>query len=163
MKMLVIYDSVFGNTEKIAQAIAGALSQQGEVGLFHINEARLDYLDGLELLIVGSPTRGFQATPAVAEFLKKLPAGSLKNIRTAAFDTRFNVHELKSGFMRLLVGTGGYAANRIAKLMMKAGGIPVIAPEGFFVVDEKGPLKDGEIERAVQWARKTNDGRKTDQ
>ncbi|MBA3072507.1 MAG: nitric oxide synthase, partial [Anaerolineae bacterium] len=53
MNILIIYDSVFGNTEKIAQSIAVTLGTQA----ISVSQADADQLRGLDLLVVGSPTR----------------------------------------------------------------------------------------------------------
>ncbi len=152
MKALVIYDSVFGNTEKIAQAIAEALRRQAEVELVRPQVAPLDHLADLDLLVVGSPTRGFRPTEAVAGLLKGIRAHALDGVRVAAFDTRFKADELDSSGLRFLVKTGGYAAKRIADRLKRAGGNLLLPPEGFYVEDTEGPLKAGELERAADWA-----------
>ena len=48
--------------------------------------------------------------------------------------------------------TGGYAAPSIAKRLEKAGGRLAVPPEGFAVVGTEGPMKQGELERAAEWA-----------
>jgi len=152
MKALVIYDSVFGNTEKVAQAIAGALRSQGQVEILQASSASPDQLAHIDLLVVGSPTRGFRPTEAMTALLKRISSKVLKGVNVAAFDTRFKADELESPGIRFLVKTGGYAARRIASQLKKAGGTLVAPPEGFYVEDTEGPLKAGEIERAVSWA-----------
>jgi flavodoxin len=152
MKILVIYDSVFGNTQKIAEAIAGGLGNGGEVELLHVGAAALEAMAGRDILVVGSPTRGFQPTPELAKLLKSLPSGTLKGTKVAAFDTRFKADELDSAGVRFIVKTGGYAAKRIAALLQKAGGRLAAPGEGFYVEDTEGPLKAGELERASVWA-----------
>jgi flavodoxin I len=57
MKALVVYDSFFSNTEKIAQAIGEALRPQGEVGIFRVADIKVEQVAGVEVFIVGSPTR----------------------------------------------------------------------------------------------------------
>jgi flavodoxin I len=158
MKNIVIYDSFFGNTEQIAQSIAQALGDAAEVGCFKVSEVNLDQLAGLEFLIVGSPTRGFQASEATTAFLKSLPAGALKGIKTAAFDTRLSLNDIESSAVRFIVKTGGYAARRIGEMLKKKGGELVVPPEGFFVRGEQGPLVEGELERAAEWARRCKGG-----
>ena len=59
----------------------------------------------------------------------------------AAFDTRFKADEQKSIITRFVVKTGGYAAKRIADQLKKAGGVVIVPPEGFYVIDTEGPLK----------------------
>lgn len=153
MKALVIYDSVFGNTEKIAQAIANALGSRAIVELVQANKATPEQLAEYDILVVGSPTRGFRPTEAVTSLLKQIRSKVLQEIKVAAFDTRFKADELDSAGLRFLVKTGGYAAKRIAAQLKKAGGKLIVPPEGFYVEDTEGPLKDGEIERAAEWAK----------
>ena len=140
VKVLIVYDSVYGNTEKIARAIAGAVS--GEVRLLRVGDVDPSELKGVDLLIAGSPTQGGRPTQAVRDFLDKIPEASLKGVRVAAFDTRLTGK---------LVGVFGYAAGRIAGIMEGKGGTAAAPPEGFFVKGTRGPLKEGELERAAGW------------
>jgi flavodoxin len=152
MKTLVVYDSVFGNTEKIARAMSGALE---DADVLPVTQVRAEQLKGLDVLIVGSPTRGWRASEATAAFLKNLPAQALAGVRVAAFDTRLSLSDTKSAFTRFIVRTGGYAAKPIAEQLTQQGGSLVLPPEGFLVLGEKGPLKTGELDRAAAWARQT--------
>jgi len=142
MKALIVYDSVYGNTEKIARAIADAITPSGEVKILRAGEANLSELASIDLLIVGSPTHGGRPTPAVQDFLNKVP--KLQGINVAAFDTRIQTK---------LVRVFGYAAGRIANNLKKRGSILIASPEGFFVTGGRGPLKEGELERAAAWAK----------
>jgi len=153
VKALVIYDSVFGNTERIAQAIANALGPQVDVEVLQANRVSPEQLTELDLLVVGSPTRGFRPTEAVAGLLKRIRPKALKDAKVAAFDTRFKADELDSAGLRFVVKTGGYAAKRIAAQLKKAGGSLIVPPEGFYVEDTEGPLKASELERAAGWAK----------
>ena len=153
MKAVVIYDSVFGNTEKIAQAIANSLGSQVAVEILQVNKVTPEQLSEFDLLVVGSPTRGFRPTEAVTSLLKQIRSMVLKEVKVAAFDTRFKVDELESAGLRFVVKTGGYAAKRIAAQLKKAGGKLIVPPEGFYVEDTEGPLKPGELERAADWAK----------
>jgi flavodoxin len=149
MKAFIIYDSWYGNTEKIAQAIGSGLA--GEVKVLRVGEANPSELKTCDLLIVGSPVHGGRATPELDAFIKQLPANSLEGISVAAFDTRFELEEQGAG-LRLVMNIFRYAAERIAKALVKKGGVPVAKPEGFIVEEKAGPLKQGEIERATKWA-----------
>ncbi len=142
MKTLVVYDSVSGNTEKIAQAMGGALG--AEVEVIRVSEANPPILEKIDLLMVGSPTHGGRPTPAVQSFLNKIPENGLQGIRVAAFDTRLTTR---------WVVMFGYAAGRIANNLKRKGGNLVIPPAGFFVQKNQGPLKDGELKRAAAWAK----------
>ena len=144
MKSLIVYDSVYGNTEKIARAIAEAIAAFGEVGVLPAREVNPSELASIDLLIVGSPTHGGRPTPAVQGLLNKVTQPSLKGINVAAFDTRSQAK---------LARVFGNAAGRIAGHLKGKGGVLVVSPEGFFVTATKGPLKEGELERAGAWAR----------
>src|SRR5512133_1950906 len=146
---LVVYDSIFGNTEQIARAIGDSLGSPEEVRVSRVSEVKSDDLAGLELLIVGSPTRSFRPTPAIVEFLKGIPAGRLQDVKVAAFDTRIAAGDISSPVLRTFVKIGGYAARPIADRLKKLGGDLIAPPEGFFVAGEKGPLKEGELARAA--------------
>jgi len=152
MKAVVLYDSVFGNTQKVAEAIAAALGARAQVELLRPSDRALQSLPGADLVVVGSPTRGFRPTEDTASLLRRIPSRSLANVRVAAFDTRFKADELKSATTRFVVKTGGYAAKRIAQQLTRAGGALAAPPEGFYVEDVEGPLKQGELERAAGWA-----------
>jgi flavodoxin I len=143
MKALIVYDSVYGNTEKIARAIAEAITPSGEVKVLQAGEANPSELESTDLLIVGSPTHAGRPTPAVQDLLNKVPKLP-QGIKVAAFDTRSQTR---------LVMVFGYAAGRIARNLKKKGGNLIGSPEGFFVTGTKGPLKEGELERAAGWAK----------
>ena len=132
MNALVIYDSVFGNTEKIAQSIAAALGTKS----IPVSQADAGQLRGLDLLVVGSPTRGFRPTEGVSKLLNGLPKNHLAGAHVAAFDTRIVLETIDSKALRFLVDKGGYAANTIAKTLEKKGGKLTAPPEGFFVTGE---------------------------
>ena len=68
MKTLVIYDSQYGNTERIAKTIAEALGPPETVTLRHVTDVRPDEMDGLSLLVVGSPTQRFNVKPDMIDW-----------------------------------------------------------------------------------------------
>ncbi|MBN1875604.1 MAG: flavodoxin family protein [Anaerolineae bacterium] len=149
MKVLVVYDSVFGNTEKVAQCVGEALEAQ----TLQVGDVKAEHLASLDALIVGSPTRAFSATPAIKSWLKSLSPGSLQGVKVAAFDTRMDVKEVNSRILTFFVKIFGYAAEPMATRLVKKGGAQAMPPAGFFVKGSEGPLKDGELERAAEWAR----------
>jgi len=142
MKTLVVYDSVYGNTETIAKAIGEAIT--GEVEVLRLGEVNASELTTLDLLIVGSPTHGGRPTEAMRDFLDKVREPGLKGTNVAAFDTR-----LTARWVRVF----GYAAGRIAGRLKEDGGSLVLSPQGFLVEGTEGPLKEGELERAAGWAK----------
>jgi flavodoxin len=153
MKVLIVYDSYFGNTEQIAHAIGDALRPQAEVDVLRVGDVKPEQLVGLDVLIVGSPTRAFSATPPIKQFLGSIPAGGLDGVKVAAFDTRIDVEKTGPRFLAMLARMFGYAAEPIAKRLERKGGNPGAAPAGFVVNDSEGPLREGELERAAEWAK----------
>jgi flavodoxin len=144
MRVLIVYDSVHGNTEKVAQAVGDALA--GEVRVQRPEGAEgTPTVEAVELLIVGSPTHGGWFTEAIKGWLDQLPATALRVTRVAAFDTRTPPTILSRIF--------GFAAPRIADRLEKKGGTLLVPPEGFVVQGIKGPLRGGELERAAAWAK----------
>ena len=142
MKTLVVYDSLHGNTKKIAEAIGDALP--ADVQVLHAAEAKPDELKSHDLVFAGAPTHGGRPSEPMKEFLDKIQAGGLEGVKVAAFDTR-----IPKTWVRIF----GFAAGRIAKSLQGQGGTLIGSPEGFFVEGTEGPLREGELERAASWAR----------
>lgn len=142
MKALVIYDSLYGNTEQIAKAIGGGIGADAKV--VRSAEADIGALGGYDLIIVGAPTQAGRPMKTAQAFLDKIPAGALKDKKVAAFDTRG-----KTWIVKIF----GWAADRIAKALVEKGGNLIVPAEGFFVKATKGPLVEGELERASAWGK----------
>jgi flavodoxin len=154
-KTLIIYDSIFGNTEKIARAIGNALLENLDVEVRVVDEVLPEDLDGIQTLIVGSPTRKFKATNALNQFLKQNPPGKLSGIQIAAFDTRLIPENGKNIFLTFMVKIFGYAGEKISRQLVQLGGKEIVNPQGFLVSGIEGPLLEGELEKAAAWALKT--------
>ena len=143
MRTLIVHDSLHGNTEKIAQAIGSALP--GEVSVRRPGEAEgMTSVGAGDLLIIGSPTHGGWFTEAIKTWLEQIPAAAVQGTHLAVFDTRTPPTILSRVF--------GFAAPRLAKSLEKRGGTLLVPPAGFVVKGIKGPLKEGELERAASWA-----------
>lgn len=149
MKTLIVYDSLYGNTEKIAQAIGNAVDGQ----MLRAGQANPADLKGFDLLIVGSPTQQFRAMAGVKKFISDIPKGDLKGVQVTAFDTRLGMEDMPSRILPPFVKIFGYAAVPLANSLVSKGGKLAAPPEGFLVKGMEGPLKDGELERAANWAR----------
>jgi flavodoxin len=141
MKTLVVYDSLYGNTQAIAQAIGDAISDDVEV--LHVGEATASGLEAYDLLVVGAPTHAAKPSPDCQEFLDQIEAPALEGVKVAGFDTRMT---------NRLITIFGTAAPKIVKALEKKGGTLAGPPGGFYVTGGEGPLKAGETERAAAWA-----------
>ena len=158
MKSLVVYESMFGNTRLIAEAVAGGLAASFEVKAMEVGEAS-DIDEDLDLLVIGGPTHAFGMTRpntrksaadqteaelvsrgiGIREWLMRLsPPSSL--VAAAAFDTRVDKPRVP-----------GSAAAAAQRKLRRLGFRMPIAPESFYVDGTTGPLLEGEYERAHRW------------
>lgn len=137
MNALVIFDSTYGNTRRVAEAIAAELGGTAAP----VAEAGAHDPAGADVLVVGSPINGWMPTEKIRGFLDGLAPGSLRGVRAAAFDTR----------VKLFIH--GDARKKIAAALARAGATPLLPPAAFYVRGAEGPLLDGELDRARAWAR----------
>ena len=142
MNTLVIYESQFGNTRKVAGAIGKAFESAGPVRVIGIDSFEPSFIAGVDLLLVGGPTQAHGMTASMGKFLDGLTAKP-SGIPAAAFDTRIK------GPLFLW----GSAARDIVAKLRGAGFSPIAAPKSFLVNLAKQPeLYQGEIEKAASWA-----------
>lgn len=161
MKALVVFESMFGNTEQVARAISDGLSEHLEVELLEVTEAPPEITEPVDLIVVGGPTHAFSMTRqstreeaikkgashgseaiGLREWLEHLHSdGRRPADRMATFDTRVDK-------VRHLPGS---AAKSAAKIAHKLGFEVAAKPESFYVQDVEGPLLDGELDRAQAW------------
>jgi len=151
MRSIVAYYTRYGNTKKVAEVIAEVLAGAGEARTAPIDELTADELEGVDLLVAGSPTH-YQSLPKeVRAMLDEWPKRSLRGIQVAAFDTSVQA------WGPLMWMT---AAHRLLSELRKLGGKKVVGPETFLVERGKAPeseerqdaLREGELERAKAWA-----------
>ncbi|MGB9597291.1 MAG: flavodoxin family protein [Candidatus Poribacteria bacterium] len=140
MKALVIFDTNFGNTKMIAESIAKELGNDAKA--ISVSDFNIKELDGINLLVVGSPIIGWRPSERMGKFLESLAKDQLKGIKAIAFDTR----------VKLFIH--GDAAGKISKKLEEAGAEIISKPMAFFVKGKEGPLLDGEIEKATEWAKR---------
>jgi hypothetical protein len=156
VKAVVVYESLWGNTARIARAVAEGIGPEARA--MSTGEATASSIAGADLIVAGAPVLGFKlpsekmresvranpgkapappdlSHPAMRTWLDGLPAG---HGASAAFDT-----EVRGPF--------GSAAPAIAEALQKAGYASVAKPTGFIVAGKFGPLRDGEVVRARDW------------
>ncbi|MFA9446842.1 flavodoxin domain-containing protein [Egicoccus sp. AB-alg6-2] len=161
MRALVVYESMFGNTAKIATAIVAGLRDTLEVVLSEAHEAPTQLAAGWDLVVVGGPTHAFgmsRASTRTSAVEHGAPAGmrDRQGIRewladvsiqaplplAAAFDTKVARPDLP-----------GSAAHKAARRLRSLGLRLQLPPETFLVEDLSGPLLAGEVDRASAWGR----------
>ena len=152
MLTVVIYASKFGNTERVAQAIARGAGTSGEVRLEPVEAANRTLAERPDLLLVGGPTQRRGPSPELRGFVEGLGSGSLMGVPTATFDTRYRGSKLIMG------SAAAEAAKRLGKV-----GARMVAPAESFFIGRDGPperqaLEAGELERAEAWGRLVSAG-----
>lgn len=160
MKVLVVYESMFGNTERIAHAVAEGMRPHAEVEVLEVDEAPGLPPADVDLVVAGGPTHAFSMSrertredaarqggrtravfTGLREWVDGLPVGRHRQ-RVVTFDTR-------AASARHLPGSAARAASRA----FRRHGYHVVGSESFWVDDVSGPLLDGEVDRAVEWGR----------
>jgi len=165
MRVLIVYESMFGNTRQIAEAIGKGLTTEANSVVTGVADAPTS-LDDFDLVVVGGPTHawsmswpstrrgaplrvnkpgsdlvlepGANTGPGVREWLQSVSPG---NAKAAAFDTRMNSAALFTG----------RASRRIGRQLSRLGYSMIVPPESF-LVDKKSHLVPGELERARWWS-----------
>ncbi|UCC62560.1 MAG: flavodoxin family protein [Anaerolineae bacterium] len=143
MKSLIVYFSRYGNTQKIAEAMAGRLGSAGPVRVLSVDQLTASDLTGADLVVAGTPTHRMNLPQAVRPMLDRLPRRVLRATPVAAFDTSYKMSAWLARFT---------AARKLLRKLRKLGGKRVLPPETFHVVEREGPLYEDEIERAREWA-----------
>lgn len=159
MKTLVIYESLYGNTEEIGIAIGEAVASAGGVEVFEVSEAPRVIPADIDFVFLGGPTHAFGMTrqstrddaPKYAEgpyistdygIRDWLGDYSCESPTTwATFDTKIEKPKLP-----------GAASEKAKKKLRKDKANTVVATETFYVSGSAGPLRDGELARATEWA-----------
>ena len=165
MNALVVYESLFGNTHAIADAVAAGLRTHGEVRVVPVGDAGVDVVAWADLVVAGGPThvRGMSRSKSREDGLARAskpdstlvldPAASGGGLRdwldalakaagtpAAAFDTRVSGPALFTGRASSAIATG-----------LRKRGFRLLADPESFLVDAHTELVAGEIERATAW------------
>jgi hypothetical protein len=162
-RALVAYESMFGNTERVAHAVATGLRLEGfDATVVDVSRNPTVDLDAVDLLVVGAPTHAFSlsrsSTRAEAVQQGARPGAAARGMRewlhawptegrtplAAAFDTRVTR-------VRYLPAC---ASRRAARLLVEHGCTLLSVPTGFLVHDVSGPVESREIDRAIGWSRR---------
>jgi flavodoxin len=132
-RAIVIYDTKFGNTEKIARALARGMEKQGiKVDCVKADEVDIDKLVEYDFLVIGGPTHGFGVSRPMKAFLEKLRSVDLEGKKAFAFDTK-----IKASWL------AGSAGKGIEKTLERLG-MSIVKPHSSAIVKAtKGPLKEG--------------------
>jgi flavodoxin len=141
MKVLVVFDSNLGNTKKIAETIVKEFGEDSKA--MPVIDFSIKDLNGIDLIIVGSPIIAWKPTERMDKFLSGLDENQLKGIKAASFDTR----------IKLFIH--GDAMKKISDKLKNAGAEIIVEPQAFIVQgkEKETVLAAGEIEKAAGWAK----------
>ncbi len=163
---LVVYESWFGNTASVAEAVSSGMTAEGaHVECVDVGAAPRGALD-FDVVVVGAPTHALGLSRAstrddavrrgggpmdtsygMREWLDDLPDSARGRVCAAAFDTR-------ADRARRIP----FAAARAARRRLRKKGYHLLSsPTGFLVTDTAGPLLEGELDRAAAWGREIAD------
>jgi hypothetical protein len=164
MHAIVVYESMYGNTRNVAEAIARGIDVSGTVRVVPVSMTEAVNLADFDLVVVGGPTHvhgmsrestrhaADDAATASGGALVMEPNSTTEGVRewlaplsgmtgqAAAFDTRLDAAPLLTG----------RASKGIAK-MLRAAGFERVAPPESFLVDKATHLLAGEGQRAQAW------------
>ncbi len=163
LRALVAYESMFGNTERVARAVSAGLRLEGvDATVVNVSHSEPVDLSDIDLLVVGAPTHGFSLSRPVTrqdavrqggraeaertgmrEWLATLDESD-RHLLVTTFDTRVTK-------VRYLPAS---ASRRAARELAEHGHKMVSAPMGFLVQDVSGPLESREVDRAIAWSRR---------
>lgn len=168
-RALVVFESMFGNTRAVAEAIADGLATFGDVRAVDVRDATTEVRD-MDLIVVGAPTHAFglsrprtradagtqgadpkaAAGGGVREWIDSLDSGD-RSPTVAVFDTRIHRPRVPG------------SAARAARRRLRRHGFRVGEAVSFWVTGTPGPLSDGELARARRWGEQLAAGCSSDE
>ena len=166
MRALVVYESMYGNTHLVADAIGRGLEVMADVSVLAVHDADDADLEGVDLVVVGGPTHVHSmsrsrtrnaavdaatgddelvvapdaAGPGVRVWLASLPTTPPGGVRAAAFDTRIDAPAILTG-----------RASKAIDRALRHHGFATIAEPESFLVTKHNELEPDEATRATAW------------
>jgi flavorubredoxin len=136
-KAIVVYDSVYGNTEKVAHAIVQGLENSGLVKAKAVRAEKADLaeISDYDIIIAGAPTHAWKPSQKARDFLDRIDPSALHGKKGFAFDTKYK--------SRL----AGSAAKKIQSTLSKLGIDIVLDSVSAIVKASEGPLEEGTEEK----------------
>ena len=150
MKGIVIYDTAYGNTQKIAETIVETMKESGiEVDLFHVKDVKKLIAKDYDFLVLGSPTKFGTMSFAMKFFLGKVKSEEWMNKPFVAFDTENPENIERSQAENKEWSAAEKIATKLKERQLKQL-LPVLKA---LVLGQKGPLVEGEVDRTKNYTR----------
>ena len=144
-KVIVVYESKYGNTKLVAETIAEGMGEASgvETAVQELKKVNLNQLTEFDAILVGSPNHIGAATRGIRKFIDKLGKLDLEGKTAAIFDTYIGKDYEK-------------AMKKMEKRVSdKAPGLKLVTPGLSIMVDGmKGPITEGELPKCKEFGAK---------
>ena len=154
VKVLIVYDSKYGNTEKVAKCIEDGISsiEGNEVMVSNVKDVKLKKDDSYDLLLVGSPVHFGKHVGSIKKFINKLPKTQSKVNAYAIFDTYMgDDSETTEGgicsYTKMVDKLEGQINETLSSTKKLSPGLSIK------VNGMKGPIADGELPKCKEFGR----------
>lgn len=138
MKILIVYDSYYGNTLEVAKTYKDVLSDYS-TELVKVDVLTQEIIDQHDFIIIGAPTRAFNAPLKIRKAIRKFKYTDKKFF---VFDTRAKMDSVDSKFLKCMVKRFGYAAEKMEKKLLRRKAIKILDYKYYYVKEMEGPLFD---------------------
>ena len=142
-KVIVAYESKWGNTKLVAETIAEGMKEVSETAVRELKEVDPNQLADFDAILVGSPNHIGGATKGIRKFIDKLGKLNLEGKLAAVFDTYIGTDYEK-------------AVKKMEKqISKKAPGLKLVTPGlSIRVEGMKGPIAGGELPKCKEFGAK---------
>ncbi|MDT3445468.1 MULTISPECIES: flavodoxin family protein [unclassified Pseudofrankia] len=167
MRALVVFESMFGNTKEIAEAVAASLGERMDAELVEVGAAPTTLTSDVDLLVVGGPTHvlGMSRPNSRQDAARQLAADAEgPAVENGVISPGIGIREWLASVelgrpapavavfdTRARSPLAGSAAAKAARLLRRRGA-NVVGRRSFYVTGTRGPLRDGEPDQARRWA-----------
>jgi flavodoxin len=149
-RIIVIYDSIFGNTAKAGKVVAGSISNI-PASLKHVSNVDPGELRSFDLVIIGTPGHDGHPTANIMTFIDELPDNCLMYKYIAAFETH-STNGMDKQSPTFASSITPFAANKVLISLMKKGASAIAEPAGFITETRKAPIPQKECKKVAKWA-----------
>ena len=148
MRVLIVYESKYGNTKKVAETIGEGIIEEGnEPDVTHVKEVEEETVKDYDIILIGSPTYVGSHAKSIKKFIKSLVNLPLEGKSFAVFDTHMGGKG--GGFLRNAVKKMEEQIIKTIPSLKKVTSGLAVEVKGF-----KGPIADGELPNCKNFGRK---------
>ena len=156
VKVLVAYDTKYGNTQRVAELIAEGLKAAGaEAVIENMKKVNVDEAAGFDAILMGSPNHMGRPTRTFKKFVGKLQKANLTDKSLAAFDTyvgqkdeQEKIHPGGGEFQKALRRMEDQLKAKLLNLKLITPGLSIA------VGGMKGPILDADLPNCKEFGQK---------